>query len=198
MIYDFLEFVKKMGVFLICAESILYFSPGNTYQKYIRVLIGFMLLAQFMIPIKAILTGQDRLSIENQVNEFRMQLESASNEGNAAFLDFQKQYDTIENSIKEEVKSRLNSVLQEKKYDFIVSNVELGSITSVILISSNIPGNLDNQLDTNIKIDNISIDKIDAAHTKETKYTEKSEELLRLFCIELGTSKEYLEVVIHD
>ena len=197
MVYEFLEFVKRMGIFLICAESILYFSPGNSYQKYIRVLIGFMLLMQFMIPVKAILSGQDKVSIENQVNEFRLQLESAASEKND-FLHFPDQEEMVEKSIIEEVKSRLNQVLREEKKGYLVANVEIGKITTVIIVPQQPNHDSQSLGDEKINIANITIDKIDIREKKQNISEQEKEDIIHLFCRELGTSKEYLEVIISE
>jgi len=198
MIHDLLEFIKRMGIFLICAESILYFSPGNSYQKYIRVLIGFMLLMQFMIPVRAFLSGQERALIENQVNEFRLQMESISNERNSSILNLPSKEDLIEKSIVEEIKSRLNNVLKVENKDFMVVNVETGNITSVIIKKHDWDIKGENTI---ISIDSIKIDKI-SIHDETRGDNEANKntvnEILDLFCRELGTSREYLEVVIID
>ena len=199
MVDDFLEFIKRMGIFLICAESILYFSPGSSYQKYIRVLIGFMLLMQFMIPVKAILSGQDKAAIENQVNEFRWQLERAANEKND-FLHFPSQEEMVNESIAEEVKSRLNHILEAENKNYLVKTVEIGKITSVIIVPSLSSQHTDND-EGKIHIGSITIDKIDIGEISEEKSRitrQEKEDIIALFCRELGTSKEYLEVLIDE
>ena len=198
MLHEFLEFIKRMGIFLICAESILYFSPGNTYQKYIRILIGFMLLMQFMIPVKAILTGQERIAIESQVNEFRLQLENVSNE-RSSLLAFPNQEELITQSITEEIKSRLNNVLMAEMQDFLVVKVEIGNKTHVMLkpyIWADSQKNNDNLTIFVSEIDAIKIDKITFNKNQDSKNDEKLEAIMNIFCRELGTSKEYLEVMI--
>ncbi|MCL2050110.1 MAG: stage III sporulation protein AF [Lachnospiraceae bacterium] len=197
MINEFLEFIKRMGIFLICAESILYFAPGNSYQKYIRVLIGFMILMQFMIPVKAILTGQDRTSIENQVNEFRLQIESLSDEQSVeVFLPNQETL--VEKSIAEEIKSRLNNSLSEEKLDFTVIDIELGNITRVILRKQTFLNDAEFDGNMTVKIDKITVGEINRINNESLsgEENEDTEHLMNLFCRELKTSKEYLEVVI--
>jgi len=205
MIHDLLEFIKRMGIFLICAESILYFTPGNSYQKYIRVLIGFMLLMQFMIPVRAFLSGQERAIIESQVNEFRLQMENISNERNSSILNLPSREELVEKSIAEEIKSRLNNVLKVENKDFIVINVETGSITCVILKRHKWGSGQGES--TNINIENIRIERIiikqeingdkEDDSFNDINQTEINE-ILNLFCRELRTDREYLEVKIVD
>lgn len=153
---------------------------------------------QFMIPVKAFLSGQDRVLIENQVNEFRLQIESMSNEGRDEFLNFPNREEIVEQSIIEEVKTRLNNVLKQENLDFLVIDVELGKITRVIIMPDATESKRENNDIIKININNISIEKIDINGSKEPHNTAQTEELLNLFCRELGTGREYLEVMIVD
>ena len=194
MFNDFLDFVKRIGIFLICAESILYFSPGSSYQKYIRVLIGLMVLIQFVIPVRALLSGQGLEPIEAQINEFRLQMEKTASESSIEFLEAPNHEKIVENRLAEEVKSRLNNVLIAEKKDFVVRNVEIGKITRVTISSHKWKDNDDNP----IRIDDIKIDRIRFNDKTGREEDEIKEKILELFAKELGTETEYLEVVIID
>jgi hypothetical protein len=190
-----------MGIFLICAECILHFAPGNSYQKYIRVLVGFMLLMQFIIPLRALFIGDELTLIEDQVNEFRILLES-SNEIDNDVLILPNQEKMIENNVIAEVKTGLNNTLIKSGYNYIVTDVKLDKITYVIVKYDNITqGTAIN----NVGIDNVTIDKINLdeaesaeAGTMSVDKTKIAEELEQLFANAMETSEDYLEVVIID
>ena len=41
-----MEFLKQISVFLLLGQTILHFCPGEKYGKYMKVLLGFMLVVQ--------------------------------------------------------------------------------------------------------------------------------------------------------
>lgn len=213
MFDTFLEFIKRMGIFLICAESILHFAPGNSYQKYIRVLIGLMLLTQFLIPVKAILTGEDMAAIENRVNEFRVELESMTAANNSALI-INDQHKIVQNSIADEVKSRLNNISSPEDYDFLVTDVEINNITYVtVKLHFSRPHNHNHnhniEAGETFVIDDIVIDNIgkvelgnaaavpdNPEHAADALKKAIAKDLRQIFARELSTGEEYLEVII--
>ncbi|MCL2253555.1 MAG: stage III sporulation protein AF [Lachnospiraceae bacterium] len=201
MLYDFLEFIKRIGIFLICAECLLYFAPGNSYQKYIRVLVGFMILMQFMVPVRTMLGGNDLADIESQVNEFRVEMEKMTAETNYDFISLvPDQNKVIENQIKEEIKLRFNEIDAVENSNYIVHDVKIGDITSVILMKKSTETNsYDNEA---IKIKNVSVEKIDfndkSSFNKSAKNQHDNEVTIikQVLCQELGISSEKLEVIV--
>lgn len=193
MIYDFLEFIKRMGVFLLCAECILHFAPGNSYQKYIRALIGLMILMQFMVPIRAILTGEEKAVIESQVNELRYQLESISESAKTDITeDIPDQNELIFANINEEIKLRLNSIPNPENLSYLVTDVKIGNISRVFVKTGTEEGG---GQDNHIKIPIISIGSVTLG---EEENQSEIPELRKLFANELNIEEEYLEVVIID
>ncbi|MBQ9928918.1 MAG: stage III sporulation protein AF [Lachnospiraceae bacterium] len=52
-----LSIVKEVGIFIVIAQAILYFVPGEAYVKYIKVLIGVIMIAKLAFPVFAFLSG---------------------------------------------------------------------------------------------------------------------------------------------
>ncbi len=183
--YTFLEFIKRTGIFLICAESILHFMPGSSYQKYVKVLIGIMVLAQFLIPLKAFFTGTEKAEIEQQIVEFQQMIESQGAEMQSAELwSVTDSEITIEQETKKEIKSRLNNIATENGYQ--IEDIIIDKIIYVIIRER--------------KWKSINIQKIELEQ-KQGGEPQMSEELLSLkalFSKELGIEAEYLEVVTDD
>lgn len=69
-----LEFMKQIGIFMFCAQSLLHFTAGRAYEKYMRVLIGMMLLAQFTAPVRAALTDGASGQLWEEVERFQTEL----------------------------------------------------------------------------------------------------------------------------
>ena len=54
-----LSIVKEVGIFVVIAQAILYFVPSENYAKYVKVLIGIMMVAKLISPVFLILSGDE-------------------------------------------------------------------------------------------------------------------------------------------
>ncbi|MBQ6886626.1 MAG: stage III sporulation protein AF [Lachnospiraceae bacterium] len=45
------ELMQQIGIFLILGKTLLHFCPSEKYERYIKLLFGFMLVLQFATPI---------------------------------------------------------------------------------------------------------------------------------------------------
>ena len=54
-----LGMVKEIGIFVIIAQAILYFVPGEHYAKYVKVLVGLMIIAKIAIPVLNLFSGKE-------------------------------------------------------------------------------------------------------------------------------------------
>ena len=73
--YSFLEFMKRIGIFIICAQSFLHFTAGKSYEKYVKLLIGMMILAQFVVPVRALFLSGENAELWEEVERFQSELE---------------------------------------------------------------------------------------------------------------------------
>ena len=64
-----LAIVKEVGIFIVIAQAILYFVPGENYVKYVKVLIGVMMIAKLISPIFSLLSGEvlDEIALEGEL-----------------------------------------------------------------------------------------------------------------------------------
>ena len=51
MLDYWLEAIKNMSIFLICAQVLIHLKPKGAYEKYLRLLISVMLLVQLLEPV---------------------------------------------------------------------------------------------------------------------------------------------------
>lgn len=42
--------IRNIGIFMIAAQAVMHFAPGKQYEKYIKLIAGVMVLAQFINP----------------------------------------------------------------------------------------------------------------------------------------------------
>lgn len=52
-----LTMIKEIGVFVVIAQAILYFVPGEHYAKYVKVLVGLMIIAKISVPVFNLFSG---------------------------------------------------------------------------------------------------------------------------------------------
>ncbi len=77
---NFLEFMKSIGIFILCAQSFMYFTAGKSYEKYVKLLIGVMILAQFTMKLWAIFPGGENDRIWENIERFQRELDAAVQE----------------------------------------------------------------------------------------------------------------------
>ena len=42
--------IGQVGIFLICAQTLIHFRPRESYEKYLKLLLSVMLLIQLLQP----------------------------------------------------------------------------------------------------------------------------------------------------
>ena len=49
--------IGQVGIFLICAQTLIHFRPRESYEKYLKLLLSVMLLIQLLQPLLTVLGG---------------------------------------------------------------------------------------------------------------------------------------------
>ncbi len=65
----------RIGIFIICAQTIIHFRPKPVYEKYLKLLLGTMILVQLLLPLHSVFKKMDGGDFLEQVNEFRKEVE---------------------------------------------------------------------------------------------------------------------------
>lgn len=216
----FVELIKKIGIFMIAAQAVIHFAPAQKYEKYIRMIVGVMILLLFLTPLYQILTKTtweapdwNGLTV-NGLEESIPQLDMASN----------PVMDSVVKQMEEEIKSRLNREVKGENYHVVSVNVsvntmedadgyggkqyELNSVRVVMRQTYSIGGGeSQNNMD---KIEKVQIQKIDVtldergisekedeSETELTEKQEKEEAFKKRFCSVLGMEEKYMEVSVY-
>lgn len=48
----------KLTVFILCAQAIISVRPKECYEKYLKVLVNLLILLQFFMPLRNLLSGK--------------------------------------------------------------------------------------------------------------------------------------------
>ncbi len=99
-----LETICKIGIFMICAQAIIHFRPRETYEKYLKLLVGVMILIQLFLPVGSFLLGGGMEQTLRSLELFRVQLEQ---EMETAALEAETTDKLLEQMTLEEIRKRV-------------------------------------------------------------------------------------------
>lgn len=105
----FIDLLKEVGIFMVCAQTILHFKPCGKYDKYLKLLVGIMVIAQLTMPmLEWTILGGASNEMQVEKTESTMDVDQMLNDA-----------DRIVNKYMDsEVKSRLNNEnIEESKGD---------------------------------------------------------------------------------
>lgn len=104
---DFFQIIRQIGIFMICAQTILHFKPSAQYEKYLKLLISVMVLLQILFPVLRLVSsgGSEQFLEEMQQvgREMSRQMEQLEIEKNI-------EEDAVVSRTKLEIKTRLNKI----------------------------------------------------------------------------------------
>lgn len=81
MLNGFLDSIRQIGVFMICAQALIHFKPRGNYEKYLKLLVSAMILVQLLSPIAALLTGTSGEGLEERIAAYSASFEQGMGEG---------------------------------------------------------------------------------------------------------------------
>lgn len=117
---ELVELIKRIGIFMIAAQAVLHFAPGQKYEKYIKLIVGTLILLQFAAPLGGIL---DRTG-ENWGERLTEMEETFGTGGPAGETkDTMTAADAMVESLEKEIKTKLNNEISGE--DYVVSNVRV-------------------------------------------------------------------------
>ena len=95
-----ISIMKEICIFMIIVQGILCFVPGNSYIKYVRILVGIILILRITEPILSLVAGGDvRQEIDRKVSELERSISLEQQK-----LEIEDREMGIYNSIEDELK----------------------------------------------------------------------------------------------
>ena len=74
-----MEAIIRMGIFMICAQVLIHFRPNGSYEKYMKLLVSVMILAQLFFPVMNLFLEEGQ-QMEDLVVQFQEQMEESRKE----------------------------------------------------------------------------------------------------------------------
>lgn len=109
---SFIQIIKRVGIFMVCAQMLLHFKPSESYGKYIRLLMSVMVLAQLIAPVMEIFGRGSEVSFEERILFYDEVLHQSMTEADRTGAQAQA---LLEKMTLEEVKLRINNLDEEAK-----------------------------------------------------------------------------------
>lgn len=217
------ELIKKIGIFMIAAQAVIHFAPDIKYAKYMKLIVGILVLLQFLSPVYKIVSGMEAdwgKQLSDMEQEFDLYGVSEK------LSDFYSATEAVTESMEQEIKYRLNNYLSsgdsEKKH--VVTNViveleksdknnesaaeyTINRIKVVVWEHSGDAAGEDHAPDAdstvgknNIeRIEKVQVDKIGITeNSPEERENEATDNLRKRFCSVLGMEEKYMEVVVYE
>ena len=103
--------IKEICIFMIIAQAVLFFVPGNSYDKYVRILVGIIMILRFIEPLFPLLAEDGiRLEIENQMAILEQQMAGIYDAGREDGGEIKDSETEVYKSMEEEFKRQLSPV----------------------------------------------------------------------------------------
>ena len=114
------ELIKRIGIFMIAAQAVIHFTPGQKYEKYIKLIVGMMVLSQFVVPLRSMVSGMET-DWGAQMADMEKLLEAEGTVDEIAAST--SVTESVINRLENEIKSKLNNEISGESY--VVSNVRV-------------------------------------------------------------------------
>lgn len=99
-----LRTICRIGIFMICAQAIIQFRPREVYEKYLKLLVGVMILIQLFLPLGSFLFGGGMEETLAGLERFRTRMEG---ELETAAREAEEAEKLLEQMTLEEVRRRM-------------------------------------------------------------------------------------------
>jgi hypothetical protein len=110
--------VKNICIFMIIAQAILLLVPGSAYRKYVKVLVGILMILMISGSLLTWFRGGEDLLAEQALQEFEAGIPEMT-----GIWEDEKSDMGIYDGVERELKAKLNTGVKEQKY--LVQEVEL-------------------------------------------------------------------------
>lgn len=193
--YSFLDFMKKIGIFIVCAQSFMHFAAGKSYEKYIKLLIGVMILAQFAVPIRSFLSGDGEEKIYGQVEAFQkeinelleQEMETPISVANDSYGDEPGTVELLEREMREKLSE------EAEKYGCRVREVTVCEEEPLLLIAVTKEAECAEKIRVE-KIEKIKTADMEENETQKEETAWAAEKMKERFGIVLGIDPSYIEI----
>lgn len=124
MTVSMLENIRRIGVFMIAAQTVIHFAAGKQYEKYMKIIAGVIVLLQFLSPF---VSSSEEILAKWQGQIGRVMEQTKSSHGNWQGMPYavESLEKTALRKSEEEIKSKLNDVISDKNVQVTDVSIDL-------------------------------------------------------------------------
>lgn len=108
-----LENIRRIGMFMIVAQTVIHFAAGKQYERYMKIIAGVIVLLQFIAPFVSS-AGEIAGKWQAEAEQMMSDIESRTSEVPGISYGYQNVRETVVQQIEEEIKSRLDELVSEE------------------------------------------------------------------------------------
>lgn len=119
--------IREVGIFIVIAQAILFFVPGESYVKYVKVIVGIIMIVKIAQPVLSLVTDGEWENIVEQ---------AVSDSERYGFGTQKPEITDVSSDIYTEIQEELRRKLKEETPEgYEVSDVELEENGIVITVA---------------------------------------------------------------
>ncbi len=179
--------IKEICIFIIIAQAVLFFVPGKAYAKYVRILVGIIMILRMTEPVFSVVLDEERQrEIRSRVQMLENEIEAESEN-----LNVGENEAGIYESIEQELKSRLvhcegdYEVVDVRFSDEVYAKAEYSGNEEIIITVSGKSVSSDDE----IRIEPVCIGKKEETDLKE-------EDLKSMYSDYIGVDADRIRVIL--
>lgn len=78
---ELLNVIRRVGIFIICAQTVVHFKPNHSYEKYLKLLVSIMVMVQIVFPLLQMFGGGgDRDAFAETVKQYEYAMQGEEQE----------------------------------------------------------------------------------------------------------------------
>ncbi len=121
------EIIRETGIFIIVAEAMVCLAPSEVYKKYIRLIVGMVLVVQLALPVLSLFSKNGVLSDPGKVPAYEMEIE---------FRTDGKQKDPVQRQMEKEIMQRLGQLEEVQILDIELKEREDGNMYLLVVLEA--------------------------------------------------------------
>lgn len=215
---NMVENIRRIGIFMIAAQTVMHFAAGKQYEKYLKIIAGVIILLLFISPFTS-LYGSPAVDLQAEIERMEQKMKGSMQQEITYVVSPVET--VVLQKIEEEIKARFNDMVSDRDcrvLDVVIELEETGTDTGadvgtegrslvfrhikVILEDTDVTDVTEGKGDRTIRIDEITVGIESEAdkgqpEVQEVSHDDKIREYRQLFAQALGVTDDKVEVIYH-
>ena len=121
------EVIRETGIFIIVAEAMVCLAPSEVYTKYIRLIVGMVLVVRLALPVLSLFSGNGALPDSEELPAYEMETELLTDEAYE---------DPVRQQMEKEIMQRLGKMEGVQILDVRLKEREEGSMYLLVVLEA--------------------------------------------------------------